>query len=111
MRRLIASLPGKILSQVVVMALVLPYLAFGLATRGQAQLKQLPSWAVIDFVNKMDASKGFGAEAAKAVASSLVKTGKYDVQAQDSVARTVESLNLVQPLGDINNILRVASEL
>jgi hypothetical protein len=110
-RRFIASLPGKVFSNVVVLALLVPYFALGLSVKGFAQLKQLPGWAVVDFVNKKANGTAFGTEAAKSVANSLSKTGKYDVQSQETVARVVESINLTQPLAGVQNVVRVGSEL
>jgi hypothetical protein len=110
MRRFIASLPGKVLSHVVITALMVPYVALGLATRSVAQVKQLPSWAVADFVDKKGKT-AFGAEAAKAVANSLGKTGKYDVQPQETVARVAEGVGLTQPLEGRTNLMAVGREL
>jgi hypothetical protein len=110
MRRFIASLPGKVLSHVVITALMVPYVALGLATRSVAQIKQLPSWAVADFVDKKGKT-AFGAEAAKAVANSLTKTGKYDVQPQETVARVAEGIGLTQPLAERTNLMAVGREL
>lgn len=110
MRRFIASLPGKVLSHVVITALMVPYVALGLATRSVAQIKQLPSWAVADFVDKKGKTV-YGAEAAKAVAISLGKTGKYDVQPQETVARVAEGIGLSQPLADRTNLMAVGREL
>lgn len=112
MRRFIATLPGKVISNVLVAALVLPYMVLGLAAKGHAQLRSLPAWAVVDFVNKKDKSApAYGADAAKAVNGSLSRTGKYDMQSPEAVALVVERLGLSQPLPDLQNILRVASEL
>lgn len=112
MRRFIATLPGKLISNVLVAALVLPYMMLGLAAKGYAQLKSLPGWAVVDFVNKKKGSGNtYGASAAAAIAGSLSRTGKYNVETQESVARVVEGLGLTQPLPDIQNVLRVANEL
>lgn len=85
----------------------------GLTAKGYAQLKSLPGWAVVDFVNKKKGTDGkaYGAEAAKAVAGSLSRTGKYDVQTQEAVGRIIEGMGLTQPLPDIQNVLRVANEL
>ncbi len=110
MRRFIASLPGKVLSHVVITALMVPYVALGLATRSVAQIKQLPSWAVADFVDRKGKTV-YGAEAAKAVANSLGKTGKYDVQPQETVARVAEGLGLSQPLDGRTNLMAVGREL
>ena len=110
MRRFIASLPGKVLSHVVITALMVPYVALGLATRSVAQIKQLPSWAVADFVDRKGKTV-YGTEAAKAVANSLGKTGKYDVQPQETVARVAEGLGLSQPLDGRTNLMAVGREL
>ncbi len=83
----------------------------GLATRANAQLRSLPGWAVVDFVNKKAKGTNFGTQAANAVSASLSRTGKYDVQATQTVARVVEGLGLSQPLPDITNVLRVANEM
>lgn len=110
-RRFIATLPGKVISNVLVAALVLPYMLLGLSTRANAQLRSLPQWAVVDFVNMKEKGTTYGAKAAEAISGSLSRTGKYDVQPIPTVARVVESLGLSQPLPDISNVLRVASEM
>ena len=111
MRRFIATLPGKVISNVLVAALVLPYMLLGLAARGNAQLRNKPAWAVVDFVNRKAKGTTYGAQAARAIAGSLSRTGKYEVQPVETVARVVESLGLTQPLPDITNTLRVANEM
>ena len=111
MRRFIATLPGKVISNVLVAALVLPYMLLGLTTRANAQLRSLPGWAVVDFVNRKAKGTTYGAQAARAISGSLSRTGKYEVQPVETVARIVESLGLTQPLPDITNTLRVANEM
>ena len=83
----------------------------GLAARGNAQLRSLPGWAVVDFVNRKAKGTTYGAQAARAISGSLSRTGKYEVQPVETVARIVESLGLTQPLPDITNTLRVANEM
>ena len=83
----------------------------GLAAKGTAQLRSLPAWAVVDFVNQKAKGTTYGAAAAKAMSGSLSRTGKYDVQATETVARVVEGMGLTQPLPDITNVLRVANEM
>ena len=83
----------------------------GLTARANAQLRSLPGWAVVDFVNKKAKGTTYGAAAARAMTSSLSRTGKYTVEPSETVARVVEGLGLSQPLPDITNILRVANEM
>ncbi|HLP00050.1 MAG TPA: hypothetical protein VK171_15755 [Fimbriimonas sp.] len=112
MRRFIATLPGKVISNVVALSLVLPYMAMGLASKGHAQLRSLPGWAVVNFANKKAPSAtDLGAHAAASLGQSLHRTGKYNVESQDNVQRVVDGLGLRQPLPDLQNVLRVANEL
>lgn len=111
MRRFIASVPGKVLSHVVISALVVPYFALGLAAKSEAQIGPgKETWAVVDFTNRKG-NNAFGAEAAKAVTNRLTNDNKFDVKPVETVARVVESLGLVQPLGNRANVLAVGREL
>lgn len=87
-------------------------MAMGLASKGHAQLRSLPGWAVVNFANKKAPSAtDLGAHAAASLGLSLHSTNKYNVESQDNVQRVVESLGLRQPLPDLQNVLRVANGL
>ena len=114
MRRFVESLPGRAVCHAVVTALVLPFLSLVTATRAQAQIQTLPSWAVVDFVNRSPGDKGgfkIGALAADAVANELSKSGRYDVTPREQVARAIQSLNLVTPVTEHTSLMRLATEV
>jgi hypothetical protein len=110
-RRFIRSLPGKVVSQLFVLSLLVPSLSLSLIGRAEAQLQQLPQWAVTDFVVRGAPNSAFGAVAAEAVASELAKTQRYEVQPQESVKRALETLTLQTPVRDITSLTRLAQEL
>lgn len=112
MRRFINSFTGKAVSQVIVLALVLPFLQFVISPRAQAQLQTLPTWAVVDFeVMNAKGQPDIGKVAAEAVATELAKSGKYDVVPADTVRRNVEQLLLPTPVVDKTSLLRLAAEI
>lgn len=111
MRRFINSLLGRAICHVVVLALVLPFLQLGMASRAEAQLQTLPTWAVVEFEVRTKAREGLGKTAAEEVAKELARTGKYDIVPQDTIQRTLESLTMQSPVTDKTSLLRLASEV
>lgn len=112
LRRFVASLPGKVVCHTVVTALILPFLTLLSVSRAEAQIQTLPSWAVVDFVNR--SNKGgdqIGVLAADSVANELAKTGKYDVTPREQVARAIQALNLVTPVTESTSLFRLATEV
>jgi len=110
-RRLITSWPGKIMSQLLVLALVLPSLTLLLTTSSQAQLTVLPTWAVLGLGNKAGGVAKVGSLAAEAMASELAKSGKYDVLPQETVRRTLDTLGLQPPVTDRTSLYRLGQNL
>ena len=111
MRRFITSLPGKVIGQVVIAALILPSITLALFARASAQIATLPSWAVTEFVNKKSAGTAFGKNAADAVANELAKTQHYDVVPADTVKRATETLGIATPPDGLTNLLRLGEEV
>lgn len=112
MRRFVASLSGKVVCHIVCLALLMPILTLISVSRAEAQIQTLPSWAVVDFVNR--SGKGgdrIGVVAADAVANELSKTGRYDVTPREQVARAIQSLNLVTPVTEQTSLFRLATEV
>jgi hypothetical protein len=108
-RRFIQSLPGKLIAHLAVLSLVLPSLSLMFVGNAYAQLQSLPTWAVVEFVNKKGGN--YGVIAAEAVASEFAKTGKYDVVPQETIKRSLETLSLQSPVVDTTSILRLAQDL
>jgi hypothetical protein len=108
-RRFIQSLPGKLIAHLAVLSLMLPSLSLMFVGNAYAQLQSLPTWAVVEFVNKKGGN--YGAVAAEAVASEFAKTGKYDVVPQETIKRSMETLSLQSPVTDTTSILRLAQDL
>ena len=111
MRRFINSLPGRAICQLVVVALVLPFLSIFPAANAVAQIQAQPRWAVVEFVNAGKGGQAIGATAADAVYSELAKTNKYDLEPVESVNRAIDQLGLVKPVNDKTSLLRLAQEL
>ena len=111
MRRFITSLPGKVIGQVVISALILPSVTLALFTRASAQIATLPSWAVTEFVNRKSPGTAYGKIAADSFASELGKSGDVDVVASDSVKRAIENLGIASPPDSLVNLLRLAQEV
>lgn len=112
MRRFVASLPGKVVCHLVVTALLMPILTLISVSKAEAQIQTLPSWAVVDFVNR--SGKGgdrIGVVAADAVANELSKSGRYDVTPREQIARAIQSLNLVTPVTEQTSLFRLATEV
>jgi len=113
-RRFIKSLPGKAISQLVVVALLLPSLSLMLLGKAQAQLTTQPTWAVLPFVVNPKGAPGManlGNVAAEAVASELSRTNSYDVVPQEQIKRAAENLGLQLPITDKTSLLRLAQEV
>ncbi len=112
MRRFITSLTGKVLGQLAILGLVLPYISLAVAMRAEAQLQVLPSWAVTEFRNLKDPSNTtYGKTVADDISTELAKTGQYDITPADTVTRTITTLGLTSPLEGEVNLLRVGQEL
>lgn len=112
MRRFIKTTLGKLLSNAVAVSLIIPYIVAFATPRAEAQLQELPQWAVLDLVDKTgQAPPTFGAEAADAIRNELVKTGKYDVFPPEQINRAYKTLNLVPPVTQLISLLRLGAEL
>lgn len=112
MRRFINSILGKVVCHVLAVALLLPSLQFVVASRAEAQLQTLPTWAVVEFeVRNPKGQTGLGKTAAEAVANELARTGKYDVVPQETMQRTLEALQLQSPVTQMTSLLRLATEV
>lgn len=113
MRRFITTIPGRVLSHLAAVSLLLPFGTLFMASRASAQFAQLPVWIVVDFVNSAPQGGDFGKLAAEGVASELGKTNKYDVTPIETVRRTAESLGLQMPIPytKATNLLRLGQEL
>ncbi|HVT12989.1 MAG TPA: hypothetical protein VHE55_12055, partial [Fimbriimonadaceae bacterium] len=113
MRRLIKSLLGKAVGQLVVMALLLFTFSLFIRGRAEAQLTTQPTWAVLPFVVDSHAAgvANVGNTASDAVASELSKTNLYDVVPQEQIKRAAENLGLTLPVMDPTTYLRLAQEV
>ena len=112
MRRFVDTFAGKAFCHLAAMALVLPTVTLTVAGRAEAQVTQLPSWAITEFKDlKAGASSKYGQAAADAVASELAKTNQYDVVPQESVKRSIETLGLSSPLEGLVNLSRVGQDV
>jgi hypothetical protein len=117
-RRFLNSTPGRLICHLVAIALVLPFLTLVAATRAEAQLRDIPRWAVVDFVNKTQNGNNYGALAAQKVADELSlyaqrlpSREQFVVAPTEEVRRAVETLGLQQPVTDRTSLLRLAQEL
>lgn len=111
MRRFIASLPGRLLAQVVIVALLMPFVTLASIRTAVAQVTVLPTWAVVEFKNRMAAKTEYGKTAAEAISGELSKTGQYDVAPQATVQRAIEDLGIASPPDGDVNLLRVANQV
>ena len=112
MRRFVDTFAGKALCHLVAMALVVPTVTLTMASRAGAQVTQLPSWAVTEFKDLKGANAfKYGQAAADAVASELAKTNHYDVVAQDTVKRSIETLGLTSPPEGLVNLSRIGQDV
>lgn len=116
MRRFIASLPGKVLSHIVIAALVVPNFVLGLSAKAEAQDSPFSSKkkiAIVPFINKKDSKvPDYGFKAQESTYKAFLRfENKFEVETPDSVKRQAETLGLQLPLVGIQNVIRVASEL
>ncbi len=113
MPRFVQSVAGRFVGAIAAVALVVPSVTLGLASRAIAggQLQQNPVYAVVDFRDLRKADSPYGQRAGESIASFLGRTGRYDIVPRETVVRTVETLGLRQPLPTLTNILRVGQEL
>lgn len=111
MRRFINSLLGRAVCQLVILSLVMPFYTVVMASRAEAQLQTLPTWAVVDFEVLRPGGDNLGSVAAEAVANELAKSGKYDIVPQETIKRTMEQLTLQPPVKEKVSLLRLAGEV
>ena len=111
MRRFIDTVAGKALCHLAAMALVLPTVTLTVAARAEAQVTQLPSWAVTEFKDLHAANSRYGQVAADAVSGELAKTNRYDVIAQETIKRSLDTLGLSSPLEGLVNLNRVGQDI
>lgn len=111
MRRFVDTVAGKAMCHLAVMALVLPTATLAVVNRAEAQVQQLPSWAVTEFRDIKNGNARYGQAASEAVSSELAKTNRYDVLDQGTVKRSIESLGLTSPLEGIVNLQRVGQDI
>ena len=112
MRRFVDTIAGKAFCHLAAIALVLPTVTLTMAGRAEAQVTQLPSWAITEFKDlKGAASTKYGQAAADAVASELAKTNQYDVVPQESVKRSIETLGLSSPPEGLVNLSRIGQDV
>jgi hypothetical protein len=110
-RRFVDTIAGRALCHLAAMALVLPTVTLTVAGRAEAQVQQLPSWAVTEFRDLKSPGSKYGQVAADAVAGELAKTNRYDVVAQETVKRSIETLGLSSPLQGLVNLTRVGQDV
>jgi len=110
-RRFITSLPGKVFSQLVVLALLLPSISLILASKGYAQVAVQPTLAVVEFSNLKAPGTGFGKLAADAVTTEISKIDQYDVLPAEFVAKAIQTLGISSPPTGRVNLFRVAQEV
>lgn len=111
MRRFVDTIAGRALCHLAAMALVLPTVTLTVAGRAEAQVQQLPSWAVTEFKDLKSPGSKYGQAASDAVAGELAKTNRYDVVAQETVKRSIETLGLTAPLQSLVNLTRVGQDV
>ena len=112
MRRFVDTTAGRAFCHLAAIALVLPTVTLTLAGRAEAQVTQLPSWAITEFKDlKGGATSKYGQVAADAVASELAKTNQYDVVPQESVKRSIETLGLSSPPEGLVNLSRIGQDV
>lgn len=113
MRRFITSLPGRIISHMIVIMLLMQSLTMLTVSRAFSQggLASKPTWVVVEFRNlKAPIGTTFGKTVAEALGSELGKLDKYDVVGQEYVARSILSLGISSPPDNDVNLFRVAQE-
>ena len=120
MRRILNTLPGRLVCHLVVIALVVPIVSLALMRQAQAQLTSDARWAVVDFADKSKNSTDFkfGGVAADMLQLELAKSrdtargnDRFDLESRESVSRAVETLGLQVPVTDSTSLMRLAQEL
>ena len=114
MRRFIASIPGKVISQLVVMALLMPMLTLALVSKAYAQVATPRDFiAVVEFANQKAPGTELGKRASDAVTAEFAKVGdpNTEVLAPETVNRAIGLLGVESPPNGLNNLLRVGQEL
>ncbi len=119
MRRILNTLPGRLVCHLVVLALVVPIVSLALMRQAQAQLTSEVRWAVVDFADKSkNVDSKYGGIAADMLQLELAKqrdlargNDRFDLESRESVTRAIESLGLQQPVTDSTSLMRLAQEL
>ncbi|HEY0866082.1 MAG TPA: hypothetical protein VGE01_01815, partial [Fimbriimonas sp.] len=93
-------------SNLLVLALVLPYLTLTMISRAEAQVQVAPQLAITEFVNRKSPGTNFGVLAAQAFAKEFQATNAFDVIPEETVNRAIQSLGITPPLSDSVNIVR-----
>lgn len=100
------------MSNAVALSLIIPYVAVLATPRAEAQLQDLPQWAVLDMVDKTGkAPASLAATAGEALRNELGKTGKYETFPAEQISRACTTLNLVTPVTQPISLLRLGAEL
>ena len=98
MRRILNTLPGRLVCHLVVIALVVPIVSLALMRQAQAQLTSEVRWAVVDFNDKSKNSQEnkFGGTAADMLQLELAKSrdtargpDRFDLESREIVTRAV----------------------
>lgn len=118
MRRFLDSLQGRAVCHFVVMALMLPIVTLLSITRSHAQVVTAGKWAVVPFANRPGVPGNYGLEAAQKITDEFTKVfatlppdQRPEMLPLDSVTRTIETLNLAQPVTEHTSLLRLANDL
>ncbi|MEP0767132.1 MAG: hypothetical protein HRF45_11395 [Fimbriimonadia bacterium] len=110
MRRFIKTPLARTISRVLAVSMLLTcYQGFSTG-RAQAQV-ELPSWAVVEFVNRSDyGGAATAAMATDSVRIELSKSQRYDVLPKNTVDQTLKDLGMAPPL-DRLKYLKIGQEL
>ena len=111
MRRFITSLPGKVFSQLVILALLLPSFSLIAVSKAIAQVSVQPTLAVVEFQNDKAAGTSFGKLVADQLTSEFTKLNTYDVESAELVDKTVQTLGISSPPESKVNLFRIARDL
>jgi hypothetical protein len=110
-RRFITSLPGKVIGQVAIAALILPSITLAMFAKAKAQIATQPSWAVTEFVNLKSPGTTYGKTAATDFGNALANRGEIEVVPPESVTRAIETLGITTPPDGLVNLLRLGQEV
>jgi len=112
-RQFVKSVTGKVTSAMAIFAMILPTLVLmSLGRPAEAQVANLPSWAIVGFDVKQGLGKAaLGDQAAEALINELGKTGRIDVLSAETVNRTAQNLGFVAPITNQTELLRLGQEL